>query len=108
MDIREYEAGDGRSPFRDWFADLPPAAAAKVVVALARLGQGSLANLKGIGKGVLELRIDFGPGYRVYLGRDGEKLVILLTGGMKRRQPRDIAAAQRCWRDYRNRKKGRV
>ena len=56
---------------------------------------------------MLEYRIDFGPGYRVYFGRDGEALVILLTGGTKRRQQRDIDAAHACWRDYKDSKRGR-
>ena len=63
--------------------------------------QGNLSNVKSIGEGVLEYRIDFGPGYRVYFGRDGEVLVILLTGGTKKRQQRDIEAAKEYWRDYR-------
>ena len=70
--------------------DLNAAAAAKVAVALARLEQGNLSNAKGVGEGVLEYRIDWGPGYRVYFGRDGDVLVILLTGGTKQRQQRDI------------------
>ena len=53
-----------------------------------------------LGEGVLEYRIDFGPGYRVYFGRDGEVLVVLLTGGTKKRQQRDIETAKEYWRDY--------
>jgi putative addiction module killer protein len=56
--------------------------------------------VKSIGEGVLEYRIDFGPGYRVYFGRDGEELVMLLTGGTKKRQQRDVEAAKEYWRDY--------
>lgn len=93
LDIRYYLAPDGRSPFEGWFGSLDPAARAKVTVAIARLGQGNLSNVKGVGEGVLEYRINFGPGYRVYFGRDGEALVILLTGGTKKRQPQDIARA---------------
>jgi putative addiction module killer protein len=76
-------------------------ARAKVVRALVRMEQGNLSNVKSIGEGLLEYRIDFGPGYRVYFGRDGEVLVILLTGGTKKRQQRDIEAAKEYWRDYR-------
>jgi putative addiction module killer protein len=61
-------------------------------------------NVKGVGAGVLEYRIDFGPGYRVYFGRDGVNLVILLAGGTKRRQQRDIETAQARWTDYKRRK----
>ena len=71
---------------------------------MARLGKGNFSNVKPVGEGVLELRIDFGPGYRVYFGRDGKTLVILLTGGTKKRQQRDIDAAHAYWQDY---KRGR-
>jgi putative addiction module killer protein len=67
---------------------------------VARLGQGNFSNVKSVGGSVLELRIDFGPGYRVYFGRDSETLVILLTGGTKKRQQRDIGAAHTYWQDY--------
>ena len=103
LELRYYVASDGKSPFEDWFSELD-AAAAKVAVALARLEQGNLSNVKGVGDGVLELRLNWGPGYRVYFGRDGELLVILLTGGTKRRQDKDIAAAKATWTDYKARR----
>jgi putative addiction module killer protein len=106
LELRYYFARDGRSPFEGWFASLDPAARAKVTVAIARLEQGNLSNVKGVGEGVLEYRINFGPGYRVYFGRDGEVLVILLTGGTKKRQQRDIDAAIEMWADYRRRRRG--
>ena len=81
LELRYYLTGDGKSPFESWFDDLDAAAAAKVSVALVRLGQGNTANMKSVGAGLLEYRIDWGPGYRIYLGRDGDTLVILLTGG---------------------------
>jgi putative addiction module killer protein len=93
LEIRHYLAQDGRSPFEAWFGDLDQVARAKVTIALARLGLGNVSNVKGVGEGVLEYRINVGPGYRVYFGRDGDTLVILLTGGTKRRQQRDIASA---------------
>jgi len=77
----------------------------RVTVALARMSAGSLANTKGVGGGVLEYRIDAGPGYRIYFGRDGDTLVILLAGGTKRRQQKDIEAAQERWAEYKKRKK---
>lgn len=106
MDIREYETEDGRSQFAEWFDDLDATAAAKVTTALTRLGQGNTSNVKGVGSGVFELKIDFGPGYRVYFGKDGQELVILLGGGTKKKQQRDIGNAQDCWKDYKDRKKG--
>jgi putative addiction module killer protein len=103
--LRYYLTASGESPFESWFSDLDAAAAAKVTVALARLGQGNTSNAKGVGEGVLEYRIDWGPGYRVYFGRDGETLVILLTGGTKQRQQRDIERAKELWADYKRRRK---
>ena len=104
IELRYYLGSDGDSPFEHWFARLDATAAAKVSVALARLEQGSLSNVKGVGEGVLEYRIDWGPGYRVYFGRAGDVLVILLTGGTKRRQQRDIEAAKAMWEDYKRRR----
>jgi putative addiction module killer protein len=104
IDVREYTDTHGRSPFQQWFEDLEARAAAKVTVALARLQQGNVSNVKGVGGGVLELRIDYGPGYRVYFGKDGEHVVILLGGGTKKRQSRDIQTAQDLWTTYKARK----
>ncbi len=86
LEIRHYVTSDGSQPFADWFADLEAIARAKVTTAIIRMEQGNLSNAKSVGDGVLEYRIDFGPGYRVYFGRDGAALVILLTGGTKKRQ----------------------
>ena len=105
LDVREYLDEDGTSPFAAWFAGLEATAAAKITVVLGRIEQGNLSNVKGVGEGVLEFRLDFGPGYRVYFGRDGDVLVILLAGGAKRRQQRDITAAQARWADYKRRKR---
>ncbi|WJR67935.1 type II toxin-antitoxin system RelE/ParE family toxin [Neorhizobium sp. CSC1952] len=91
-------------PVRRWFADIESRAASKVTVALARIGQGNLSNVKSVGSGVSEYRIDYGPGYRIYFGRDGEQLVVLLAGGTKQRQQNDIETAQAYWRDYKSRK----
>ena len=104
MDILEYLDAAGASPFGRWFDQMDARAAAKVRVALERMSQGNLSNAKGVGAGVLEYRIDFGPGYRIYFGRDGDLLIILLAGGTKQRQQRDIEAAQSRWADYRRRK----
>ncbi len=105
LEIREYLDTDGRSPYARWFNGLNARAAAKVATALIRIEQGNLSNAKVIGAGVLEYRIDFGPGYRVYFGRDGDVLVILLGGGTKKRQQKDIEAAQTHWKDYKRRKR---
>jgi putative addiction module killer protein len=105
LDIRYYVAGNGSSPFADWFAGLDSVARAKVAVAVVRMEQGNLSRVKAVGGGVLEYKIDFGPGYRVYFGRDGEQLVILLTAGTKRRQQRDIENALSYWQDYKQSKR---
>lgn len=105
FEIRYYVATDGRQPFAGWFAALEPVTRAKVARAVARMEQGNLSNVKPVGGGVLEYRIDFGPGYRVYFGRDGDALVILLTGGSKQRQQRDIEAAGAYWADYKRRRR---
>src|SRR5882757_10210647 len=106
LEVRYYFADGGESPFADWFAELDAAARAKITVAIARMGQGNLSNVKSVGGGVLEYKIDFGPGYRVYFARDGETLLILLTGGTKKRQQRDINAAIAYWQDYKRGKRG--
>jgi putative addiction module killer protein len=104
MKVVEYLDPHGTSPFGRWFATVESRAASKVVVAIARMGQGNLSNAKSVGSGVLEYRIDYGPGYRVYFGRDGDQLVVLLIGGTKQRQQRDISAAKSYWQTYRARK----
>ncbi|MBE7157276.1 MAG: type II toxin-antitoxin system RelE/ParE family toxin [Rhodospirillales bacterium] len=105
MEIREFLDARGGSPFASWFDDLDAQAAAKVTVALTRMERGNLANAKAVGGGVQEFRIDWGPGYRLYFGRDGNTLIILLCGGTKRRQQDDIAEAQAHWAEYKQRKK---
>jgi putative addiction module killer protein len=107
MIVREYRDAKGVSPFGAWFRSLDAAAAIKVDVALRRLELGNTSNVKGVGESVFELKVDFGPGYRIYFGKDGKAIVILLGGGTKKRQQRDIETAQDRWRDYKDRKKGK-
>jgi len=104
LDVREYIDSAGRSPFTKWLRALNVQAAAKVATALERIADGNLSNVKTVGNGVLEYKVDFGPGYRIYFGRDGDQLVILLAGGTKKRQQEDIRQAKAYWEDYRNRK----
>ncbi len=103
--VAEYLDPLGRSPFRRWFDELDAVAAAKVSTALYRLGQGNFSNVEGVGGGVFEYRIDFGPGYRIYFGKDGATFVVLLGGSTKKRQSRAIAAAASAWTDYKRRKR---
>lgn len=104
LELVAYRDSEGREPFQLWFEDLDVHAAAKVTSALKRMAAGNLADVKSVGSGVLERRIDWGPGYRVYFGRDGDRLIILLAGGTKQRQQRDIAVALARWTDYKRRK----
>ena len=105
MRITEYLTAEGVSPFATWFDGLHAQAAAKVTTALVRLGLGNTSNAKSVGNGVHEVRIDFGPGYRVYFGMDGSELVVLVAGGTKKGQARDIALAKLHWADFKKRKK---
>lgn len=83
------------------------AAAARVTIALTRLGQGNFSKVEGVGAGVYEIKIDFGPGYRVCFGKDGERIVILLGGSSKKRQSPAVIAAQAAWAEYKRRKGGK-
>ena len=97
--VREYETADGEVPFRDWLATLGRATRARVQARVVRFETGNLGDHKGVGGGVLEARVMFGPGYRIYFGQDGSKLVLLLVGGSKGTQAKDIRRAQQYWRD---------
>ena len=108
IEISEYIDDRGRSSFGRWLDRLDAGAAARVRTSLARMEAGNLANVRGVGSGVLECRINVGPGYRVYFGRDGDTLIVLLGGGTKARQQRDIEDARRLWREYRRRKRSGV
>ncbi len=105
VEIRAYHDREGRIPFREWFDGLSAESARKVSTALFRLGLGNFSNVKTVGAGVYECRINFGPGYRVYFAKDGEQIVILLGGGTKQRQQNDISLALDRWQDCKLRKK---
>ena len=102
--IREYIDSNGHSPLTKWFSGLNAPAAAKVTTSLVRIEQGNFSNTKGVGAGVFECRIDFGPGYRIYFGKDGDTLVILVGGGTKKHQYTDIKVVHERWKDYKERK----
>ena len=104
VQVLEYLDAQGRSPYAAWFNKLNANAAAKVAVALYRLEEGNSSNVKGVGEGVFERKIDFGPGYRIYFGKDGERMVILPGGSSKERQREAIATAHYRWADYKRRK----
>jgi len=108
LEVKEYLNVEGNSPYAKWFDRLNVAAAVKVATAVHRMEQGNLSNVKGVGAGVYEYRIDVGPGYRIYFGKDGDRLVILLAGGTKKRQDADISSAIGYWRDYKRRNRQEV
>jgi len=105
VEIEEYLDADGSSPFGNWFDRLDSQAALKVTTYLARIETGNTSQLKALGDGVSECRINWGPGIRIYLAWDGTRLVILLGGGTKRRQSKDIEAAKSAWKEYKVRKR---
>lgn len=109
IEIQEYLDTNGESPYAKWFEAVDAKAAAKIITAVDKISRGLLGDVKSVGGGVSERRIDFGPGYRVYFGSetDGQttKVVILLCGGTKKRQDVDIAQAKEFWKDYKSRKR---
>ena len=100
IEIRQYADRQGRNPFNHWFENQNGVIRARIAIALARLESGNFSASKGLGAGIFELRLHFGPGYRIYFGRDGETIVILLGGGTKKRQQADIGAARVLWQEY--------
>ncbi|HEV2210019.1 MAG TPA: type II toxin-antitoxin system RelE/ParE family toxin [Verrucomicrobiae bacterium] len=101
-----YQTSEGRLPFDEWLRELGDQnAVARVLARIGRVRRGNLGDCKPVGEGVSELRVDYGPGYRVYFGQKGQMLVVLLCGGDKRTQRRDIALAQQYWSDYLQREK---
>lgn len=107
IEIRLFCRGKA-SPFSDWLASLRDARAVGMVRArLNRMRLGNFGDCRPVGGGVEELRIDYGPGYRVYFGRQGPMAVLLLCGGHKGTQARDILTAQRYWKEYLNAKEDR-
>lgn len=101
IEVLEYLTEEGRNLFRDWLETLDDREArARIRVRINRVRLGNFGDSKSVGSGVSELRIPYGPGYRVYFGRQGNKVVVLLCAGDKRTQQRDIRNAQMCWQDY--------
>jgi putative addiction module killer protein len=98
--VREYIDGSGRIPYREWLVRLDTVIRARVQVRVLRFEMGNLGDHKDVGKGVWEARLDFGPGYRVYFGRSGRELILLLLGGDKKSQTKDIKRAQQSWAEY--------
>ena len=104
ISVQIYQAKDGRSPFEDWLNDLRDVAArGRIRSRINRLRLGNFGDDKSVGAGVHELRVDVGPGYRVYFGRQGDVIVVLLCGGSKKTQEKDIGKAKILWAEYKER-----
>lgn len=102
---KEYLTSNSVSPYGKWFNDLRPDQAAKVTTAVVRMEGGNFSNVKSVGGGVSEYKIDYGPGLRIYFAMEGQTIILLLGGGTKRRQEKDIGAAKQRWSDHKDRKK---
>lgn len=102
--VEEYLRPDGSSPYRKWFDRLPAQVAAKVSTAQLRMERGNTSNIKWF-DGIGEYVIDWGPGYRIYLARDGRTLIVLFGGGTKRGQQKDIERVKLLYAEYKDRKK---
>jgi len=101
VEIRTFETKDGKVPFDVWFMGIRDnQTKARIETRIDRLALGNFGNCSSAREGVCELKIDFGPGYRVYFGRDGDTLVILLGGGTKNTQDADMKLARQYWREY--------
>lgn len=106
FEIRRYRTAAGHEPFTHWLSELPDRQArARILARLERLEVGNFGDSEQLRAGVHELRIDWGPGYRVYFGREGRTVVVLLCGGDKRKQDKDIERALELWQEYGNRKR---
>ncbi len=109
VEVREYQTAEGRRPFAEWMASLRDARANQRVIArILRMQAGNRGDWKAVGSGVFELRIDYGPGFRVYAAQDGPALVLLLCGGDKKTQAKDIETAHAYWNDYHTRRQRSV
>lgn len=98
--VREFLTASGVNPYRRWLEGLDPSVAQRVQARVFRFETGNLGDVKNFKDGVFEARLAFGPGYRLYFGRDGLSSALILLGGEKSTQSRDIQSAKRYWKDY--------
>lgn len=107
IEVREYIAPNGTALFSEWLKDLrDQQTRARILTRLNRIRLGNFGNCKLLGDSLFELRMTFGPGYRVYYGREGERMILILCGGDKSTQDKDIERAKAAWTDYRSRDNG--
>ncbi len=106
-EIQNYQTAEGRSPFEEWLDSLRDIRViSQIDNRLRRVKLGNLGDYRSVGEGVFELRIDYGPGYRLYFGQVGTTIVLLLCGGDKSTQAQDIRKAKEYWKDYERRENG--
>lgn len=105
LSVYYYQTSSGRCPFRDWLESLEQQIQQIVDARLTRVRRGLLGYAKNLGSGLWELKFDVGPGYRIYYGRTGKTIVILLHAGIKKGQSSDINTAREYWADYQRRSK---
>jgi putative addiction module killer protein len=105
LTIREYLTPEGRNPFRTWLKSLDVGVQARIQARVLRFENGNLGDHKAVSHGVWEARLDFGPGYRLYFGKDGAAVILLLIGGDKSTQGKDIPTAKRYWDDFKKEKR---
>jgi len=98
--VREYLTADGRSPYREWLEGLDTPVRARVQARVLRFELGNLGDHKSVGEGVEEARLAFGPGHRIYFGMHGRTVILLLLGGDKSSQAKDIREARKHWVDF--------
>jgi putative addiction module killer protein len=100
-EIKEYQTNEGKTPFSEWINSLQDLnLRVKIEKRLDRVALGNLGDYRSLGEGVYELKIDFGPGYRIYFGQIGLQIILLLCGGDKSSQKQDILKAKEYWKDY--------
>jgi len=100
LSVREYLTADDKSPYREWLGTLDAAVRARIQARVLRFELGNLGDSKSVGEGVWEARLAFGPGYRLYFGRHGKIVILLLLGGDKGSQAKDIRRAKQYWMDF--------
>lgn len=101
--VNEYKASTGKNYFREWLDSLKDRKAKAIVdIRVANLRRGTFGDCDPVGEGVMELKIHYGPGYRIYFGRTGKTIMLLLCGGTKRKQNKDIKKAKEYWKEYRS------
>ena len=100
LEIREFLTLDGKNPFREWLRTLDVGPRARIQARVLRFSTGNLGDNKHVGASVWEARVMTGPGYRIYFGKDGQRILLLLIGGDKSSQSRDVSRAQAYWREY--------